>query len=138
MNWIWFAILTVLCWGSAPIFEKVGIAKMSPLVAVTVRSVIISLILVMAVLFSGEASAISKIDSRSLVYIAIGGILAGLLGQTFYFYALKSGESSRVVPIAGTYPLVAAILGITLLGETLTLHKTIGVILIVGGILLVK
>jgi len=138
VNWIWFAILTVLCWGSAPIFEKVGIAKMSPLVAVTVRSVIISLILVMAVLFSGEASAISKIDSRSLVYIAIGGILAGLLGQTFYFYALKSGESSRVVPIAGTYPLVAAILGITLLGETLTLHKTIGVILIVGGILLVK
>lgn len=138
MRWIWFAILTALCWGLAPIFEKVGIAKMSPLVAVTVRSVIISLILIVVVLFTGEASAILKIDSRSLVYIAIGGILAGLLGQGLYFYALKSGESSRVVPIAGTYPLVAAILGITLLGEALTLQKTIGVILIVGGILLVK
>ncbi len=138
MQWIWFAILAALCWGSAPVFEKAGIAKMSPLVAVTVRSVVISVILIIAVTFAGELSTISKIDTRSLIYIAIGGILAGLLGQGLYFYALKLGESSRVVPVVGTYPLVAAILGITLLGEALTVQKILGVILIIGGVLLVK
>ena len=138
MDWIWFAILAALCWGAAPSFEKVGISKMSPLVAVTVRSVTISIILVIAVIFTGEISKIPKIDSKSLAYIAIGGILAGLLGQMLYFFALKSGESSRVVPVAGTYPLVAAILAIVLLGETITAQKILGIVLIIGGIILVK
>jgi len=111
---------------------------MSPLVAVTVRSVAISIILVIAVIFTGEISKIPKIDSKSLAYIAIGGILAGLLGQMLYFFALKSGESSRVVPVAGTYPLVAAILAIVLLGETITAQKILGIVLIIGGIILVK
>ena len=138
MNWVWYAILAAVCWGFAPVFEKVGIAKMSPLVAVTVRSVAISIILIIAVLVTGEISQIPKIDSRNLVYIIIGGILAGLLGQALYFYALQTGESSRVVPVAATYPLVAAILGIALLGEALTIQKIIGALLIFGGILLVR
>jgi transporter family protein len=138
MKWIWFAILTALCWGSAPVFEKAGIAKMSPLVAVTVRSVAISVILVVAVVITGEISAIPKVDLRSLLYIVIGGILAGLLGQALYFYALRAGESSRVVPVAATYPLVAAVLGIALLGEVLTFQKIMGILLIIGGVLLVR
>ncbi|MDI6689919.1 MAG: EamA family transporter [Actinomycetota bacterium] len=138
MQWFWFAILAALCWGSAPIFEKVGIGKMSPLVAVTVRSVVISIILIISVILTKEITTIPRVELKSLIYIAIGGILAGLLGQVFYFAALKLGESSRVVPVCGTYPLIAAVLGISLLGEALTIPKIVGIILIVAGIILVR
>ncbi|MEW6188566.1 MAG: EamA family transporter [Actinomycetota bacterium] len=138
MQWFWFAILASLCWGSAPIFEKVGIGKMSPLVAVTVRSVVISIILIVSVILTKEITTIPRVELKSLIYIAIGGILAGLLGQVFYFAALKLGESSRVVPVCGTYPLIAAVLGISLLGEALTIPKIVGIILIVAGIILVR
>ncbi len=138
MQWFWFAILASLCWGSAPIFEKVGIGKMSPLVAVTVRSVVISIILIISVILTKEITTIPRVELKSLIYIAIGGILAGLLGQVFYFAALKLGESSRVVPVCGTYPLIAAVLGISLLSEALTIPKMVGIILIIAGIILVR
>jgi transporter family protein len=55
-----------------------------------------------------------------------------------YFYALQAAPASRAVPIAASYPLVAALLGIAFLGESLTLSKLAGTVLIIAGVWLVK
>ena len=60
----------------------------------------------------------------------------GLIGQYFYFKAIKSLEASTVTPIVGAYPLFTCILAILILGERLTIAKGIGVFLVVGGIFL--
>jgi len=55
-----------------------------------------------------------------------------------YYSALKLDLSSRVVPLAATYPLVTSLWAYLFLGESLTPQRIIGTILIVVGILLVK
>ncbi|MFC1805193.1 EamA family transporter, partial [Candidatus Omnitrophota bacterium] len=55
-------------------------------------------------------------------------------GQICFYHALKSAEASRIVPIAGSFPLVAFILGVLFLSETVTPLKLGGVLLVTLGI----
>jgi len=131
-----FALVAAFLWGSAPVFEKLGLIKMSPLVGLTIRNIAITIIVLIIALFTNVGKEIVHADFKSVVFVVIGGIIAGLFGMWSYFEALKHWEASRVVPIAGAYPLFAFILSMVFLGENLTLQKGIGVILIVSGVVL--
>ena len=130
--------ITALCWGSTPILEKVGLKEVDPFVGVTVRSMAITAVLLAVAALSGRLRDIFSVDLRTVVIFSSSGILAGLLGMWTYFWALKMGATSRVVPIAASYPLVTALLGMLLLGEQVTLLRFVGIVLIVVGIWLVK
>ena len=78
------------------------------------------------------------VDARSWFFIILSGMFSGLLGQWTYYKALKYAEASRVVPIVGGYPLVAFALAVLLLGESITAQKLCGVMLVVGGIVLLR
>ena len=64
--------------------------------------------------------------------------MAGGLAHWTYYVALKSGEASQVVPVAATYPLVAFVFSLILVGESLSSAKGIGALLIVIGIVLIQ
>lgn len=131
-----FALLAAFLWGIAPVFEKLGLIRISPLAGITIRNISITIILLIIVFLTNSAKELVHVDLKTVVFVVIGGILAGLLGMWSYFEALKYWEASRVVSIAGAYPLIAFIFSMIFLGETLTLQKGIGVILIVSGIVL--
>ncbi|MCL4424521.1 MAG: EamA family transporter [Firmicutes bacterium] len=61
-----------------------------------------------------------------------------MAGHLAYYYALKSGEASRVTPVTAAYPVVTVLLVCLLLGEKLTWSKVVGVLLIVAGVILLK
>ena len=86
----------------------------------------------------GKAQALIETSPKAILFFAISGILAGLLGTWTYLAALKMGEASRVVPISATYPLVTALLSFLILKEDLTLSRILGTILVVAGIWLLK
>jgi transporter family protein len=131
-------IATVLCWGLTPIIEKIGLTKVSPIVGVTIRSITITVILVVVTILTGDIKDIINTDVKSISLFSLSGILAGLLGMWTYYQILKIGATSKIVPLAATYPLVTAMLSILILGEAVTLPRIIGTVLIVGGIYLVK
>jgi transporter family protein len=135
---IFLLIITALLWGTTPILEKIGLAKVDPLVGVTVRSVIVTAGLLLLTLILGKGRALFQLDAKSLVFFGASGIMAGLLGMWTYYTALKLEATSRIVPIAASYPLVTALLSALILGEGLTLPRLIGTGLIVSGIWLVK
>ncbi|HHY71363.1 MAG TPA: EamA family transporter [Thermoanaerobacterales bacterium] len=56
----------------------------------------------------------------------------------FYFYALKYGEVSKIVPITSTFPLIALVLSVLFLHEKVTAINGFGVFLIICGIVLTK
>jgi len=131
-----FALLAAFLWGLAPVFEKLGLVKISPLAGLTIRNIAITVIALIIVLFTNVGKEIIHADFKSVLFVVTGGILAGLLGIWSYFESLKHWEASRVVPIAGAYPLFAFILSMIFLEEKLTLEKGIGVILIISGVFL--
>jgi transporter family protein len=131
-----YALLAALLWGSAPVLEKLGLVKISPLAGLAIRTITITIILVVIALFTDMAKEIVRVDSRSLFFLVVSGIIAGLLGMLAYFKALKCWEASRVVPIVGSYPLFAFLFALLFLGEKLTLQKVLGVLLVVSGVFL--
>lgn len=135
-----FAVLAAVIWGFAPALEKVGLrgASIDPFLGVFIRTIPIALFAVLGVLVMGRLSEVASVDIKSALFVAAGGLVAGLLGQLAFYSALKWGEASVVVPVAATYPLVALFVSVLFLGEAFTVQKLAGIILVVGGVVLLK
>ncbi len=131
-------LFTAILWGATPIIEKIGLTRVQPLTAVTIRSIAVIVVLFLFLGFTGKLKETLAVDFKTIVIFSISGILAGLIGMITYFAALRAGATSEIVPIAATYPLVTAILSVLILGEQVTPSRIAGTILIVIGIWLVR
>lgn len=131
-------IITVLLWGTTPIIEKIGLAKVDPLIGVTIRSTIVTAGLFALTFLLGKGRAFLGVDGKGFLIFGASGIMAGLLGMWTYYTVLKMGATSKIVPIAACYPLVTALLSVLILREGVTPARVIGTALIVMGIWLVK
>lgn len=138
LNAYLLAGIAMVFWGIAPIFGKLGLGATQPLAALTIRSVIISLLLLITVTIKDQWGLVAEVTTKNAMYIALEGICAALLGQLAYYYALQLGEVGRVSPIVAAFPLVALMLGIVFLGEKISIAKIIASILIVSGVTLLR
>jgi transporter family protein len=138
MDVILFALLAALFFGLAPVLEKRGLGEVEPLPGLFIRSAVVFSALLLAVVVSGKARALHGVDRNTVLFLGAGGICGALIGHLFYYYALKAGKASEVVPVASIYPLVAVALAVLLLGEKVTLHKVAGAVLIAVGVMLIK
>ena len=137
MKPFWWALLTALVWGCVPVLEKLGLAKIPALAGIFYRS--LGVVLGVVLLFFFQFPEIKKTFAhvpQGFWYLIAGGFLASFVGQFFFYNALKNGEASKVVPLAATYPLVAFIIGILVLGEKLTLLKAGGIAFVILGVIL--
>ncbi len=131
-------LFTAILWGSTPILEKMGLTKVQPLTAITIRSTAVVVVLFLFLAFTGKLKEAFAVDLKTIIIFSVSGILAGLVGMITYFAALKAGATSEIVPIAATYPLITAILSVLILGEQITPYRIIGTLLIVVGIWFVR
>jgi transporter family protein len=131
-------IITALLWGFTPIIEKIGLTKVDPLIGVTIRSAIGTVGLFILTFLLGKGRALMEVDGKSFLLFGTSGMMAGLVGMWTYYTALKMEATSKIVPIAASYPLVTALLSILILREEVTLPRVIGTALIVIGIWFVK
>jgi transporter family protein len=131
-----FAVLAASVWGLAPLFAKVGLVKTDPLAGVAVRSIAVTVVVLATIIVTGQQRALLTTEPRALLVLAIEGFLGGLIGQYFYFRAIKSLGASTVAPIVGSYPLFTFVFALLILGEKITLTKGVGAILAVSGIIL--
>ena len=133
-----WAVVTALIWGVVPLLEKLGLRAATPMVGVLVRSLGVLVGFLCWGLLVSPWSAIRALPWSSVLLLAGGGFLASFLGQMAFYHALKSGAVSQVTPVAGAYPLIAALLGWWLLREPLTTTRILGVLLIILGVVLLR
>ena len=139
MKAFYFAIMTAVVWGIVPVLEKMGLARISPLAGLLIRSCGVIIGASFLVVFNNQAFRLAlKADPKTIFFLVLGGFMASIVGQIFFYNALKSGEASKIVPIAGIYPLVSFLLGIMFLGESVTIAKTSGVFLVIAGLFLLR
>jgi transporter family protein len=135
---VFLLVVTAVLWGATPIMEKIGLAKVDPLIGVTARSTIVTVLLLAVVLVTGKGKDLIHMDGRNILIFGASGVMAGFLGMWTYYIALKMEPTSKIVPIAACYPLVTALLSYLILQEGITLSRAVGTALIVSGIWLVK
>ena len=131
-------IITTLLWGVTPIIEKIGLLRVDPLIGITIRSFIVTGGLIILLVFIGKHKQLMEVDGKSFLIFSTSGLLAGLLGMWTYYTVLKAWPTSKVVPIAASYPLVTVILSTIILREGINFSRLIGTLLIILGIWLVK
>lgn len=70
----------------------------------------------------------------SLVSFLVAGLLGTLLGRLLVYMSVERIGASRTAPIVASWALIATVLGVVVLGETLTAVHGVGVFLIVFGV----
>jgi bacterial/archaeal transporter family protein len=130
--------ITMLLWGATPLLEKIGLKEVDPLTGVLIRSATVTVILFIIFLVNGRMQELTKVSLKNYSLFAASGIMAGLLAMWTYYYVLKTGMTSKIVPIAAAYPFITAIMSMIVLGEQVTFQRVIGIVVTVAGIILIQ
>lgn len=131
------AVFGMLCWGLAPIFGKLGLAGVSPVTALSLRTFIAASMVMGWVVMNKTYYDFGNIPPLFWVFIAIEAILATLVGDLAYFVALKYGNVNQVSLVMACAPVVTLLSSYFLLGEIVSLYQLIGAVLITVGLALV-
>ena len=111
------------------IFGKIAMRRCSPLTA-SAYSYGIAMLVLLPFCNPGKMIAIAGADSANIVNILFFGLLCTLLPAICYMTGLKKLEPSRVAIIAFIEPLTAAVAGIVVFDELLSLAKIAGIAMI--------
>jgi transporter family protein len=132
-----FALLTAIAWGVGGYFEKKGLhlGNLAPQMGITIRT-FVALVLLGFVSYP-YWKTVPQAGPKALLYMILGGgVLAGAVGMTLFYAAIKGASLSKVMPIAFTSPLFGALMGMLFGGEPVTLKTVLGMLMTVGGIIL--
>jgi len=130
------ALLSALIWGTAPLIFKLGLrGEVPPLVGIFFHNLTAVLCASLSLLMLRENL---QYPLRDVALISLGGFVSGFLGLLLYYKAIKIGEVSVVAPIAASSPLWASLFAFILLGESFSLGKLVGAILIVSGVIILS
>lgn len=134
--WILLALLSAAFAALVAIFGKIGVARVDPLLATTVRGVIMAAVLVLVAALTGKLGGLAAVSGRAWWYIVLAG-LAGAASWVAYFFALRSGPASGVAALDRLSVVFVLVLAVILLGEALTWKLALGGAMIVAGALFI-
>ena len=130
--WLLYAVGSALFAGLTSILAKCGIRKTDSTVATAIRTIIVLIFAWVMVFVVGSQGTNASIPARSLAFLGLSGLATGV-SWLCYFYALQRGPIDKVVPIDKSSTVMTILLAALLLGESVTLTRGIGVVLIAAG-----
>lgn len=131
------ALFGAICWGIAPVFGKVGLRGVNPVVGLAARTLITVLFVGGMVLACGGVRRIGDISTKGWYFLAAEAALATFAGDLAYYAAIKQGEVGMTALILAASPLLTLWAGWAFLGEHLSAVKLVGAALIVIGVMLI-
>ncbi|WP_297062400.1 DMT family transporter [Thermococcus sp.] len=131
------ALASAFSWASATILVRLGLRKLSPIGANIFRLYVASTSFLIIFALTGNLT-VFKLPAGLLLLAFISAQFGFVIGDYFYFNALKRMGVSRTVPITSTYPLWAILWAILFLGKRVKPHVIIGAVLVVLAIIVVK
>lgn len=130
--WLLYAAGSALFAGLTSILAKCGIRKTDSTVATAIRTIVVLIFAWIMVFVVGSQGTLLDIPAKSLVFLVLSGLATGA-SWLCYFYALQRGPIDKVVPIDKSSTVMTILLAALLLGESVTLTKGVGVVLIAVG-----
>lgn len=136
--WLAFAVGSAFFAGITAILAKCGIRNVDSTVATAVRTIVVLVFAWAMVLIVGSLDQITSIDSRTMVFLVLSGLATGA-SWLCYFKALELGDVNKVVPIDKSSIVLAIVLALVFLGESISAAGVAGVVAIdVGTMLMIE
>ena len=133
--WLVFALLSAVFAALTSILAKVVINGVNSNLATALRTVVVLVMAWGMVFVTNAQGGITDISRKSWVFLILSGLATGA-SWLCYYYALQTGEASRVVPVDKLSVVITLVLAFVFLHEKFTVHSLIGCILIGAGTLL--
>ena len=133
--WLLFAVLSSVFAALTSILAKVGIEGVNSTLATAIRTTVVLAMAWGMVLLTGSQGGISGISQKSWIFLILSGLATGV-SWLCYYYALQTGEASKVAPIDKMSVVITVILAFLFLHEKITIKAAIGCTLIGAGTLL--
>lgn len=136
-SWQIFTLGSALFAGLTTVLAKVGVSGINSNLATLLRTVVILAFISGIVIWRGEWEAPLSLPRRSLVFLVLSGLVTGA-SWLCYYRALQLGPAARVAPLDKLSVVVAMLLAVVFLGESLTWKSAIGGALISFGAILLS
>ena len=133
-----YAFIGVLCLGIAPLFGKTALDSVNPTTAFAIRTVIAAVLVLTWLIATRAYYELANLSKTFWLFITAEAILAAVLGDLAYFYALQKGRISEVALIMSCTPLITVLLSYLLLDEGISLSLIIGAALITAGLVIIN
>lgn len=131
VNWLVFAILSMLAYGLWGFFPKLTVGIINSKEFIIYEAIGVILISLVILLFLGKPS----FNIRGVTFAMLTGIL-GIIGTLFFVTALAKGKASVVVTITAMYPMIVIFLASVFLKEPITLKQGIGIVFALAALVL--
>ncbi len=130
--WLLFAILSAFFAAATAILAKIGIENVDSNLATAIRTVVVLVMAWLVVFLTNKGGGIASITPRSWLFLILSGLATGA-SWLCYFYAIKIGDVSKVVPVDKCSLVLTIIFAVIFLGESLTWKTILGSILLLAG-----
>ncbi|MEE8466466.1 MAG: DMT family transporter [Dehalococcoidia bacterium] len=131
-----FAFLASCGFASGAILVRIGTQHV-PAPTAALLTVLSSMILVAGLALILNLDGIKSLSPTALGWIVVLGIMGYPMARVLVVTAISMVGASRAAPMAAIQPVIAFTLGVILLGERPNLLVTVGMPVIVAGLLLV-
>ncbi len=127
------ALSAALGFGASAVFVRIGVQYIRPTTGTFISLLVgIAITLTLALVFHFDD--ILTLGGMAFAWFLLSGTLNFPLGRLLNFTSVSRIGVSRSAPIVGASPLFAAILGVTVGGESMNLFIFLGTIAIICGI----
>ena len=136
--WIGLGLVAAISAAGVTLFGRVAVATVDVALATTLRSVIMTAVLVLVSLTTGSLSAnsVAGVPLRSWTVVSLAG-LCGAISWLAYFAALRIGMAGQVAAIDRLSIVFVFVLGVAALGERYSWRGWCGLAAIVAGVILI-
>ncbi|MHB8622790.1 MAG: EamA family transporter [Sulfuricaulis sp.] len=137
--WILYAILSAVMAALVAIFAKAGLRDIDPVLATTLRSIIMMLFLLGVTWGFGKFNGFSftTVSGKEWLLLVLAGV-AGASSWLFYFLALRDGNATAVVAMDRLSIVFVVILAAAFLSEIISWRIAVGAVLMVLGAVLIS
>jgi drug/metabolite transporter (DMT)-like permease len=131
-------LVTALCGAVYGVLAKRMLTRYNAITVTAYTMIFGTLLLVPAAFFEDPSSAMARMHTDTVMLVLFLGIFGGAMGYFLWTFALTRLSPTQVAVYANLNPMIAILLGATLLAERLTGIFIAGFVAVLGGVLLVN
>lgn len=130
--WLIFALLSAVFASATSILAKIGIENVNSNVATAIRTCVVLVMAWLIVLCRKETKFVKELKGKEIIFLVLSGI-ATSTSWLCYYYAIKQGQVSIVVPIDKLSILITVFFSLIVFKEKLSVKAWIGLALLTIG-----